>query len=246
MPENKPSEGGFSIIPNWVIRESDLTKNELLVYMALLNRMDSGGYAWPSISTLARESRSSARTVQTTLKTLEQRELVQKQTRRREDGSNYSNRYRVAVFSREAPNPGCKGYTPRVQGLHEGGAPAAEEEEPLEEDPREEDLRPKQEFGRATPFSFVDDSVTDDQLAYLRDLNLHHNNELPSEARAAAWRRLTRAEASELIGQYLRVVERHDSYQGPELGESNYDALSDIGKLWADVGMIPQDVGELA
>ena len=65
------TDGGFSIIPHWVVRDSDLDAHELLVYLAILNRANKYGIAWPSIATIVKESRTSESTVRRTIKRLE-------------------------------------------------------------------------------------------------------------------------------------------------------------------------------
>mgnify|MGYP002277408912 CR=1 FL=1 len=88
---------GFSIIPNWVIRESDLDAHELLTYLALLNRADKAGRTWPAISTIARESRTSESTVRRTLKKLIERGFVEVE-RRKNAAGDQSNLYTIRVF----------------------------------------------------------------------------------------------------------------------------------------------------
>ena len=239
-----PSEGGFSIIPNWVIRDSDLTAHELLVYIALLNRANSDGLAWPSVPRIARESRTSVTTVKRTIRSLEARQLVSKQVRPRGDGSNDTNVYRVAVFTRtpSAVRPKPSGHrepTLRPDRANPGTT-VNYKEDPVEEEPSEEDVRSALKRGHANSSSFVDTSSTETQLLYLYDLHIHYNNEVPTKSVKARWAKLDKFEAQALIKRYLQEIPRYDAYEGPEYGEPTYEALSDVGKLWADTGMIPE------
>ena len=243
------SEGGFSVIPNWLMRESDLTAHELLVYMALLNRAGGSGLAWPSIARIATESRTSVSTVKRTIKSLEHRGLITKQVRKRADGTNESNVYKVATFSRSAPKRGVLTERPTSPDRADPESRVDYEEDTLEEDTREEDLRSTLPGGRDISFSYIDRSsatATTKQLAYLSDMHLHYNNEVPSKGLRARWASLTGQQADALIRQYLREVPRYDSYEGPEAGEPTYDALSAKGQAFADAYMLPGlvDIGE--
>ena len=227
------------------MRESDLTKNELLVYMALLNRADANGDAWPSVPLIAKESRTSPRTVQTTIKLLQRRGLVTKRLRPRGDGTNQSNMYRVAIFKRKQAEGGRNHSTMGVQGLQPPGAGVAGEEDPVEVNPVEEDMRSALTIGRDFSFVLADASsatATAKQLGYISDLHLHYNNRMPSAALRARWAALSGQQATTLIEQYLREVPRYDSYEGPEAGEPTYDALSATGQQWADAYLIPEAV----
>ena len=240
------SEGGFSMIPNWVIRESDLTAHELLVYIALLNRANGQGLAWPSVPRIARESRMSVTTAKRTIRSLEGRGLIKKQLRPRLDGSNETNVYRVAVFSRtpspvKPRPPGQREPTPRPEATNPGSR-EDHKEDPVEEEPSEEDLRSTLKRGHAGSSSFIDDSSTEAQLLYLHDLHIHYNNEVPPKSIKERWATLSKPEAQNLIKRYLQEIPRYDAYEGPEFGEDTYTALSAVGKLWADTGMIPEAV----
>jgi hypothetical protein len=233
------SEGeGFSIIPNWLMRDSDLTAHELLVYMALFNRVNPQGLAWPSIARIAKESRTSASTAKRTIRSLEARGLVVKQVRKRADGTNESNVYKVATFTRQA-----RGQGERVTGSDrpDHGSSVVYEEDTLEEDTTEEDIRSALTSGRALSFEFIDfdGKATPRQIVYLSDLHLHFNNAEASAALRARWRKLSSTQANDLIRQYLREMPRYDDYEGPEAGEPSYDALTPKGRAFADAYMVP-------
>ncbi|MGC5077625.1 helix-turn-helix domain-containing protein [Agrococcus sp. DT81.2] len=243
---------GFSIIPNWLLRESDLTARELLVYIALLNRADRFGVAYPSMKTLAKEARSDERTVRDALKSLEKRGIVKTQRRPQEGGRHLPNLYRVAIFDRESPRRegGVQERTP-VGGdsAPEWGAQTQEEVDPLEVDPEEEDVRSalQAEQTRSYGFSFPDgvERASRKQREYIRDLWIHLHREVPSEEQEQHHSHLTSDEAAELIAALLREMPRYDAYEGPEPGEDAYEALSDVGKQWSDRGMLPEGAGAI-
>ena len=71
-------QGEFQIIPHWIMRDSNLDRNELLVFLALNGRADKHGVAFPSYSTIAHEARLSERTVEGVVKRLIARGLISK------------------------------------------------------------------------------------------------------------------------------------------------------------------------
>ena len=77
------------------------------VYMYLKDRSNSAGSCWPGIKTIARELGLSPRTVQRALADLERRQLIEKQNRRRANGSLTSNLYRLT--KRKTSQPPAKG-----------------------------------------------------------------------------------------------------------------------------------------
>jgi hypothetical protein len=227
------SANGFSMVPNWIIRDSNLTKNELLVYIALLNRVDSKGLAFPSIRTIAKASRTSERTVQTTLKALEDKGMLVKYLRLREDGTNQSNLYQVKVF--EDPEPSLMAPGGRVQELHPHGAPVAVEVNTLEVNPLSTSkAHSSSELREASSDS--SSALTDSQLAYLRDLHILTFGAIPDVDR---WLGLSRREAATYIQRALRAVPRGHDYAGPSFGDLSYIALSARGQRLADVRMHP-------
>ena len=62
------------------------------VYMYLKDRSNSAGSCWPGIKTIARDMNLSRSTVKRALHDLVQAELITKEPRYRENGSNTSNR----------------------------------------------------------------------------------------------------------------------------------------------------------
>lgn len=241
----KPSSGGgFSIIPNWVLRESDLTAHELLVYIALLNHADRYGQAYPAMETLIREARVSEKSVRRALKSLEGRGVVQVTRRPREGDRHETNLYHVAVFDRTSPanlaGVGGKSATHWVAEQYpERVLDLPEEVDPQEEDPLEEDLRLTLPSEREPGFDFPSSLASKNQVAYLRDLFIHFYNDVPTEEDLEKWRTLTPEQATELIEKALKAIPRYSDYEGPEYGEPAYEELSAKGQEFADQGMVP-------
>lgn len=244
----------FSIVPNWIIRDSDWTAREILVYIALLNRANKTGWCWPSMKTLASESRSDERTVRATIKRLESRGILEVTRRPQEHGRHLPNLYHVAVWDRtsvSAPDPSVDpSPDPSGGGVHkrtplggnsapEWGAQMSEEVHPLEEDPEEVDVR-SASAKQTRNLSFPDDRATEKQLTYLRDLWIHHTSEAPADDVAHGWAQLSRQEAVTLTQRWLASVPRYDEYQGPEPGEPSYEALSPVGQQFAYQLMLPE------
>lgn len=88
-----PGTAGWAPIPNWIIRDSDLTGNEILVLLALMSRTNETGRCWPSNKVLAKESRTSESTVKRALNTLAEKGFLTRQWRRAPDRSLTSSVY---------------------------------------------------------------------------------------------------------------------------------------------------------
>jgi DNA-binding MarR family transcriptional regulator len=89
---------------NFIYAEEHLSHREKTVYIYLRDRADA---CWPGIKTIARELGLSPRTVQRALADLERRQLIEKQNRRRANGSLTSNLYRLT--KRKTSQPPAKG-----------------------------------------------------------------------------------------------------------------------------------------
>lgn len=88
---------GWTAIPIWLIRDTDLTPNELVVLLVLMSRVNASGECWPSQKTIARESRQSLRTTQRTLDSLRTKGFVSWKKRVTEGGDLTSSLYRTHV-----------------------------------------------------------------------------------------------------------------------------------------------------
>lgn len=97
------NDEGYSSVPNWVIRNSNLDAAEKLTYIALLNRANSEGECWPSLATISADVRSTIRTVSRKLESLEAKGLIRKIRRSNAEKGNVSNLYKVLTYKTAPP-----------------------------------------------------------------------------------------------------------------------------------------------
>lgn len=105
---------GWTAVPTWVIRESDLTVTELVVLLVLLSRANASGLCWPSHKAIAAEARCSRRTAQRALESLRDKGFISWTNRFDERGDLASSMYRTHV---EQPLKGSR---------HSDATPASE------------------------------------------------------------------------------------------------------------------------
>lgn len=137
--------GGWSSVPNWVIRSETLQGTEKLLYIALMNRANDQGNCWPSIPRLCKDTGAGKTTIYGALKRLEELGLVVRSQRKNPDGGNDSNMYHVRVWMND-PNPGSESEPPGVQNgpppgpETDGGSPSqTREEHPGKKHPEEKE-----------------------------------------------------------------------------------------------------------
>jgi len=136
------SADGFAAVPNWLIREAEVSIYALVVYAALASHSGKGGIR-PSIATIATEARCSVRKVHDALKELVGVGAIVVERRRTAAGDADTNVYHLRSSVVEEPEGGgAHGALPvvhDVQGVvHDvqgGGAHGAQEEEPLKKNP---------------------------------------------------------------------------------------------------------------
>ena len=87
----------FSIISNR-ISDYRLKPRDYAVYGRLVKHSDKNGVCFPSRRLIAEECCIDKKTTDTAIKNLEKAGLVTKQKRKRQDGSNTSNLYKVTLF----------------------------------------------------------------------------------------------------------------------------------------------------
>ena len=87
----------FSIISNR-ISDYRLKPRDYAVYCCLVKHSDKNGVCFPSRRLIAEECCIDKKTVDSAIKNLEKAGLVTKQKRKRKDGSNTSNLYKVTFF----------------------------------------------------------------------------------------------------------------------------------------------------
>jgi hypothetical protein len=143
---------GFAMIPNWLIRETNVSVYGIAVYAALASHNGRGGI-YPSIPTIAREARCSERKVQYELRELVKVGALVIEKRRTARGDADTSVYHLRT-SLEGGAPGAPGgaygASPVVHDMHQGGAHGAPKEEPLEEEPLEEGLSPDESDDQGT------------------------------------------------------------------------------------------------
>lgn len=96
IKEEKVTEK-FSIISNR-ISDYRLKPRDYAVYCCLVKHCDKNGVCFPSRRLIAEECCIDKKTTDTAIKNLEKAGLVTKQKRKRQDGSNTSNLYKVTLF----------------------------------------------------------------------------------------------------------------------------------------------------
>ena len=132
--------GGWSAIPHWIIRDTDISAYALLVYMSLSSHVGRGGI-WPSMRTVAKESRCSETQVRRALRELVDEGLIAVVPRTDGNGGSLSNSYVLLPQggATQAPPPASQAGRGCLTG-REGGACEAPEEEPIEEEPVKENM----------------------------------------------------------------------------------------------------------
>lgn len=136
--------GGWSSVPNWVVRSETLSGTQKLLYIALLNRANDQGNCWPSLKTICKDVGAAKGTVLGALDSLELLGLVRRARRVNSDGSNDSNMYHVEAWM---PDPGGGAKTDPPSSNEDQGVgsklnpPSSnedQEEHPLEKHPGKE------------------------------------------------------------------------------------------------------------
>lgn len=261
----------FTKVPHWLIRDSDLDGNELLLYLAMLSRADKKGLCFPSVSTLAKEARMSPSSVRRTRERLIEKGLVTVTRRKLKDKRNDSNLYQVAL-----PKRGGVKFADASGGTFDPPEPVDNSEpdvtnvtfdvfgEPLsgvtvepswchgdrgdgvtvtgEEEPVKEDPLKKMVSPQTPAFEFHDLGITEAQWWLLSDLYIHITGKPAAQETKHTWGSLTSDSARDLIGRYYANVGRDDDYTGPEYGTPAYEALTDRGREWADAAMVPDNI----
>jgi hypothetical protein len=149
---------GFAIVPNWMIRDTNISAYGIAVFVALASHSGPGGI-YPSHATLAAESRCSERKVRAALNELKDIGVITWTKRRDPKLGQITNTYTLLVNGPETDDtrrhtvPGGGGTSEQ-----ELAAPGADEEEPTTYGRKK---NPK----RATPVP-TDFAITDEQRAW--------------------------------------------------------------------------------
>lgn len=99
------SRSGFTIIPRWLLHRADLSKHAKLAYAVVASYTDETGEAWPSLATVARLGSMSVSSARRGLDQLEALGVVERTARRRPDGGQTSNLYRIRSVYPPVDNP---------------------------------------------------------------------------------------------------------------------------------------------
>lgn len=105
------SADGWSVLPNWVVRNAPLDNGEKMLFIALLNRANSRGESWPSLAVLSKDTGLSESTVRRRLKKLVGLGMIEKINRKTDDGEYLNNLYKVNVWQ-----PGGYGQSDHTYG----------------------------------------------------------------------------------------------------------------------------------
>jgi DNA-binding transcriptional MocR family regulator len=221
MTNTKQAEG-FAIIPNWVVRETNLSAYALLVYLALTGRANADGECWPSLKTIAKESRCSVSTARRAIQELVGLGVVSIRSRRRaSDGAQTSNVYKVNI-----------GHHPRTPVSDSKGPRFVET--PQEEDTREEDenkmLKPTLWSGRHSDDSFASDA----QIAFLRDCHILLHDEVPDRTEMREYEQMSSALAHENIRQFWSEIEHGNDALLSEALDNHHEHLSNRALQYID------------
>ncbi|PCE15898.1 hypothetical protein AUC47_10250 [Microbacterium sp. SZ1] len=125
-----------------------------------------------------------------------------------------------------------------VDGSPVDGSPGHKEDH-LEEDHHEEG-KIRSDLIDPTRSQSSDRSASEAQKRYVRDLWIHLHGAVPSADIEASIDRLTASEVRPTVAELNRLMPRFTEYEGPEAGDPAYDALSPVGRDWADRQMVPE------
>lgn len=209
---------GWTALPTWVLRDSELSANAILVLLALASRVNKAGVCWPKHKTIAAEARRSVPTVKRALAELRDAGLIEWHTLRREDGGDSSNEYRLTLthpVGHTEPPPSSDRPTPSL-------SVSDQELEPEELDPTEEQPSPPATPPDEPDALFPGPSFDDFWAAYPRKVG-------KGDA-AKAWDKLPRGvDRSRVIAAASRYAadpnreDRYTKHPGPWLRDRRYE-----------------------
>ena len=132
---------GFGVVPRWMIYHPQVDAKMIIIFLVLSSRASGKGVCWPSLETLAKESRLSRSVVHETLKQMRTRGLVAWETRTTQRGR--VNVYRLlidplggaggVVQNPDDPSSGMEGGSSGSRTM--GSPPSGPEVEPGEVEP---------------------------------------------------------------------------------------------------------------
>ncbi len=121
----------------WALPKTGIKGSAKAVLMYLANRYnEKEGYAWPSISRIAKDTCISVSTVNRALRSLEHEGLIAiRKQQKAADGSEFSNRYYLLGYSKYVPPEGFIFFKRgRFGAFGEWEEPGSQFFDPLEED----------------------------------------------------------------------------------------------------------------
>jgi DNA-binding MarR family transcriptional regulator len=102
MAKTKFVPGSFIVVPSkYLIMEVDAVSQSVFLWLCSYANYERDGYCYPSIKTLANLCHVSRNTVKNRIKKLEKAGLIAKVIRRREDGINLTNLYKILIDDRK-------------------------------------------------------------------------------------------------------------------------------------------------
>ncbi|WP_181158525.1 helix-turn-helix domain-containing protein [Leucobacter massiliensis] len=256
MTKHERKPGSLLYWVEWARSRSGLRVAEKAVLLVLATRADKNGECYPGIKLLAQEASLSERAARDATKSLEAAGLILRSSRYRGGegaGGRRSNVYTLTPTSAASTgnvSAGLEADTAanplqETAGLEADAAGTVETTSETTNRNNQYEAQPASR-SRASEITNRQIAATQAQQNLIQDLYLHNNNQLPSFHEIEQWSRLTVSQASALITNLYRSVNRHGCYEGPEQGTPEYEALSDAGQVAADLGMIPNWTEELA
>lgn len=122
-------DGGWASIPNWLVRDPEVSSHAKLIYVYLNSRVGRNGSCWPALGTVATETGLSQSTVQRALRELRSLGVVAWWTETTARGR--VNRYRMSPY---VGGCGHSDYTPCGQGDQTHVVRVTNKEEAVEEE----------------------------------------------------------------------------------------------------------------
>jgi hypothetical protein len=231
----KPTEP-FTMIPNWIVRDANLSQNAVMVYLALCSRKNTDGICWPSQNLLAKEARCSSTSVKRALKELRVKEFIDWAIRLDEKtNEQQSNVYKVLTppVHHDLP-PGSQWPTPQVT--------MAYKEEPLNKEPAK-----KNKVQNTLNVSFAaddekkpkyvhrDDKLgSDKQVQLVRDAFILLHNKTPGKNYTDRWKQNSSAALNAEIKEYWHEIESYGDDGLADLTDDVYSQLSSKSQSYVD------------
>lgn len=245
----------FTMVPDWLI-ESDLSLHDFAVLLVLMKHGRTTGRCNPGFATIARQARVSRDSVKRSLRSLEDRGLIEID-RRREGVKNLTNVYTLHVerdlvgrCSQHLGAQSTQGVTTGVgadstqvgahstQGVGADSTPNETYFNESSERERVQRFAPHAHDGSARP-------ISDEQFSLLKDWGILAGFGIPSDDTVRWMRSLTVEQFESVKHNWMRERDargRGAAYDGPGAGDPEYEHLTARGKQWADVGCVPGEM----